>query len=125
MDPAFDFSDPALAYKLLGMSEAGLNALPFGVVRLSKEDLVTFFSDVERNQSGYRNDPVGQHWLETVAPCMNTSPFKDVFVKSIEAGNLDMSVEVTGDYRDPDRVIQIRLVSTAEKDGAWMLLNRL
>ncbi len=110
--------------QLEGLDPAGLDRLPFGVVRLSARGEVVSFNAREAAESGVRARPVaGVDFFLQVAPCMNTPSFRGRIEAAAAAGDLDLELGHTGDLRDPHRFIRVRVLS-ARDGGYWLLMDR-
>lgn len=116
--------DPELPRRFQQLSQAELDELPFGVVRLSAEGIVEFYSKREGELSGYADRPaLGRPFFDSVAPCMNTEPFRGRIEAEQQAGRFDLEFGHTGDFDDPTRILRCRVFS-AVGGGYWLLLAR-
>ncbi|MET0340517.1 MAG: hypothetical protein ABW252_05925 [Polyangiales bacterium] len=118
------FDMPGIAAALERASAAELDALSFGVVRLSDAGVVVTYSKAEGALSGF--DPrraVGRSFFDAVAPCMNTPAFRGRIEDEGKRGTLDIEFGHTGDFSDPGRFIRVR-VCAATGGGFWLLLER-
>jgi photoactive yellow protein len=120
-----DFEADDLAEVLARMNSAQRNRLPFGVVLMSHRGDVLYYSDHEREMSGYPRDPVGLNWLRDVAPCMNEDWFHEGLMRSRNIGRLDVMVSITGDHRDRRQNLDLRLLSSGNGDSMWLLIQRV
>ncbi len=121
-DIEFDADDLAEVLEHLG--KADRNRLSFGVVLMSHSGDVLFYSDHEREMSGYPRDPVGLNWLRDVAPCMNEDWFLNGLIRSRDLGRLDLVVSTTGDHRDRRQELDLRLLSAVSGQQMWLLIRR-
>jgi photoactive yellow protein len=70
--PAFDAPD--LHARLDALDDDGLDALPFGVVRMDRDGTVTGYNAAERRLSGLGRDRVlGRRFFTGVAPCTDNA----------------------------------------------------
>ena len=118
-----DFDEPRLAEAVEKLTPEAANALPFGAVRLDAEGRVTFFSDSERELSGYRKPPIGLTFFSEIAPCMNNPNFHGRIQRALAAGSLDISFSHVGDFSDGARELDVR-VQSATGGGCWIFLRR-
>jgi photoactive yellow protein len=125
MRDIFDFDDPSLGSKLDTLPEKDLNSLSYGTVRVKTSGEVVFFSSRERHLSGYKREALGLNWLEHIAPCMQTSLFKDHLQEAIQRTALDVLVETTGDFNNPDQTIELRMISSSTPNFIWFALKRV
>jgi len=119
------FDDADIAARLSRMTSGEIDRLPFGVVCMTLDGVVTLFSDRERELSGYQGEPLGRSWLRDIAPCMNNPIFQQAFRNAAEQGELEAMFEVTGDFRDADQTLEIRLTAWGDEAAIWMLLRRV
>lgn len=125
MTDVFEFDDPDLGKKLDTLSDAELNSLSYGTVRLKPDGEVVFYSERERQLSGYNRNAVGLNWLKHIAPCMQTALFETYLEEAIKHAQLDAIMEMTGDFSDPTRIIELRLMSSSTADFIWFILRRI
>ncbi len=106
------------------LSTQELDALPFGVVRLDAEGIVTFYSRTEAEQSGFRDRrAIGRNFFTQLAPCLSTPARQRLIDEARRTGTLDISFEQVGDFDDADRELQVRVIS-ASGAGVWVFLQR-
>lgn len=116
--------DDTLPARIEGLSERQLHALPFGVVRLDAEGLVTFYSRTEAEQSGFGDRrAIGRNFFTQMAPCLSTPERMRRIEEARRAGTLDISFEQIGDFDDADRELHVRVISAAS-GGVWVFLER-
>ena len=123
-DPEVDFAIPNLAETVERLAPEQVNALPFGAIRLDAAGKVTFYSDTERRQSGYRNETVGHGFFSEIAPCMDNAAFRGRIERALQGGRLDIAFDYGADLpnglRDVD--IQVRIQS-ASGGGCWIFMQ--
>lgn len=119
--PDFNTADLADAVERLSIEQ--LNALPFGVILLDKDDIVVHYTDVERRQSGFPGETLGRAFFADIAPCMNNPVFRSRIDDAKRRGVLNIAFEHIGDFTDPHRSIRVRIQS-ASNGGCWMFLER-
>jgi photoactive yellow protein len=121
--PQFDASD--LARQVEALDEAGIDALPFGAIRLDDKGMVTFFSKAERELSGYGARPtVGRIFFTDIAPCMANDGFRGRIEAARARGTLDISFSWVGDFADRQREMRVRIQSASD-GGVWIFMRRL
>lgn len=118
------FDAPNIARVLEKLSTDALDQLPYGVVRLSDEEVVITFNKTEARLSGFgERRAVGRHFFDLVAPCMNTPAFRGRIQEEGRRGELDIEFGHTGDFDDPARFIKVRVCSASD-GGYWLLMQR-
>jgi photoactive yellow protein len=122
--PLERIDDDTLLARIERLSEQQLHTLPFGVVRLDAEGLVTFYSRTEAEQSGFGDRrAIGRNFFTQVAPCFDTSDRKRRIEEARRSGTLAITFEQIGDFDDADRELHVRVIS-ATGGGVWVLLER-
>lgn len=120
----FEFEAKDIASRLAALAPTELDALPFGVVQLDPEGRVIYFSATEAEQSGFlAQRALGRTFFTSVAPCIGTPAFRKRIAKASAEGTLDIQFEQVGDFADPRRVMQVRVLSDTKR-GLWVLLRR-
>ena len=116
--------DDALPARIERLSTQQIDALPFGVVRLDAEGIVTFYSRTEAEQSGFRDSrAIGRNFFTQLAPCLSTPDRVRRIEEARRAGTLDITFEQIGDFDDAERELHVRVLS-ASGGGVWVLLER-
>jgi photoactive yellow protein len=122
MTPSLD--DDAFVSSLDQLSLDAIDALPFGVIRLDADGVVTLLSATEARQSGVGARPVlGLRFFADLAPCMWTEAFQARYDAAAAAGTLDVTFDQIGDFDDRTRHLHVRARS-ASGGGVWLLLDR-
>lgn len=118
------FDMPGVAAALEALEPAQIDALPFGVVRLTDAGIVTTYSKTEATLSGFApRRAVGRSFFDAVAPCMSTAAFRGRIDEEARRGQLDIEFGHTGDFTDPARLLRVRACS-AKGGGVWLLFER-
>ena len=122
--PLERIDDNTLPARIERLTAQELDALPFGVVRLDAECIVTFYSRTEAEQSGFRDRrAIGRNFFTQMAPCLSTPERMRRIDEARRAGTLDIAFEQIGDFDDAERQLQVRVIS-ASGGGVWVLLQR-
>lgn len=113
-----------LVSRLEELTQAGLDLLPFGVIRLDNAGKVTFFSETEAKQSGFlRATAAGLDFFTELAPCMSAHDFRARVERAAQSGKLDIQFEQVGDFADEARELRVRMAS-ATGGGFWIAIER-
>ena len=118
-----DFDEVDVGPALDALSDLERDALDYGVVKLDRTGVVSYYSKTEARQSGFRKPAIGKDFFLEVAPCMNKPEFKGRLVEAWRKGKVDIEIGWVGDFSDADRELRIR-VASASDGGVWILLNR-
>lgn len=119
-----DFATPRLAAEIEKLSDAEIDGLPFGAIRLDQDLRVTFYSKAEAELSGYGYRPaLGRLFFSEIAPCMGGEDFLGRISAARARGTLDLEFGWIGDFADRNRAIRVRIQS-ASGQGVWVFLKR-
>ena len=123
MTPPFEAQD--LAAQVEAMSEAELDALPYGVIKLDAGGVVEVYSRAEAQLSGRKKRPaVGLDFFSEVAPCMASPQMRGRVDTAKARGSVDVEIGWIGDFKDPNGEIRIRVMSAGD-GGLWLFMNRV
>ena len=116
--------DDNLLAEVQRLPPEALDALPFGVIRLDADGVVTYFSQAEAQQSGVgHRSVIGRRFFAELAPCMWTPEFQQRYDQAVAAGTLDVTFDQVGDFSDRTRHIRVRARS-APGGGVWLFIDR-
>jgi photoactive yellow protein len=121
-DATIDYDAPDLAARIEQFSQDQLDHLPFGVVLLNAEGVVTFYSATEKRLSGYDGMPLGRNFFD-IARCTGKNDMRAQIVKAQEQGKVDLDFALAGDFDKPGRALRVR-VQSARRGGVWMFMQR-
>ena len=121
-----DVDMPDLAAVVEKLTPEQINALPFGAIRLDASFKVVFYSDVERQASGYRLDADGRPFFLEVAPCLNTAKYRGRIDAALAGGTLDITFDQTADLPSGARDVDLHVrVLAASGGGCWIFTQIL
>jgi photoactive yellow protein len=119
-----DFNTPNLSAEVEKLPRADIDALPFGAIRLDRDNRVVFYSKAEGKLSGYGDRPsIGKIFFTDIAPCMSDPKFTGRIADAREKGKLDIEFGWIGDFSDRSRALQVR-VQSASDGGIWLFIKR-
>jgi photoactive yellow protein len=122
--PAFD--DPDLPSKADGMTQAQLDALPFGVVKLDADGKILAYNRTEEEIGQVEMDRYLRHdFFRELAPCMDVPSFRGVFQQGIDHGRLQYAFEFESDADSRAGHLKVRMHDAAQHDAYWLFLKRL
>jgi len=120
-----DFDLPALALAVEALPQAGIDALPFGVIRLAADGSVQVFSQGEAQLSGFGPRPVlGRNFFTDIAPCFAREDYLGRIERAQVAGKVDIEFGICGDFDNAEKELQVRVLS-ASQGGLWIFTRRL
>lgn len=117
-----DFDAPDLAEQLERLSEADIDALPFGVIRLDRSFKVLIFSKTEARLSGFGRQPVGEYFFD-FAHKLGSENFRGRIEQAMADGHVDLDIGWVGDFDNARRDLRIR-VQSASDGGVWLCIDR-
>ena len=118
-----DFGTPDLAQAVERMTPGQVDALPFGAIRLDAAGEVTFYSDRERRQSGYRKEAIGHRFFTEMAPCLDTPMFRGRIERALAGGRLDIAFDHIMDLPSGARDVEVRVrVQSTADGGCWVFM---
>jgi photoactive yellow protein len=116
--PAFDAPD--LHARLDALDDAGLDALPFGVVRMDRDGTVTGYNAAERRLSGLGPDRVlGRHFFTGVAPCTDNAVVAGRFAEEA----LDASLPYVFTMRMRATPVTLRLLGSRASPHRYLVVG--
>jgi len=118
-----EFTSPDLFAWLEQASACDLDALPFGLITMDPDGIVTHYNLAESAASGLAPQRVvGRHFFTQVGPCTNNAMVADRFI--LEPA-LDAVINYSFTFRMVPRLVKLRLMR--QPDGKRMylaLINR-
>lgn len=120
--PPLDLDAPGLAQAIEQLAEQQINELPFGTIKLDPDGKVVFYSDVERQRAGFRQEAVNRHFFVDIAPCLDNARFRGRIEQAMAEGRLDISFDYTADLPGGAQDVDMRMrVVSATGGGCWVV----
>lgn len=117
----YDFEDVQIR-ELAGLDAERLDDMPFGVIGLSADALVTVYNATESKNAGLRAQRVvGKHFFEEVAPCMNNFMVAQRFE---DEHDLDDIVPYVLTLRMRPTPVRLRLLKAPDCATRFVLIER-
>lgn len=105
-------------------TEAELDALPFGAIRLDRDGKIVAFNQAEVDLSGRRKENVlGKNFFTDVAPCTNVQDFAGKLREGVRSGKLHTVFPYIFDYEMDPRNVWVTLFYSNETDTAWVFVR--
>lgn len=102
-----NFEDPTLAQWLDANAEQSYDALPFGVVKMNYDGIVTYYSKGQSDLSGVMPENAkGKHFFTQVAPCTNNFMVSEKY----KADSLDEIMPYMFTYITKPTPVTLRLI---------------
>lgn len=112
------------AVALDALTDAELDALPFGVIQLDADGRITKYNAAESRFSGRRPERViGRDFFRDVAPCTNLPAFRGRFLDGVRRGDLHAVFGFVFGFDEPARV-EVTLRAAAEPGRYWLLVDQ-
>jgi photoactive yellow protein len=106
------------------LSEAELDQLPFGAVRLDREGRVLAYNRAEAELSGLgRERALGRNFFTEVAPSTDVPEFAGRFREGVRAGRLHTTFPYVLDHQVEPRNVWVTLFYSPESDTGWLFLR--
>jgi photoactive yellow protein len=125
-ETAFTGDDDGLLARLDEFDAAGLDLLPFGVIKLDGRGRVVLYSAGESRFSGRPAAAVvGRDFFRDVAPCTNQPAFRGRFLEGVRRGALDERFRFTFGFEPAPVRVEVRLRAAREPDRYWVAVRPL
>lgn len=116
------FTEPDLIDRLEAADDAALNMVPFGVVAMSRDGLVTSYNASESRMSGLSSgNVIGRHFFSAVAPCTNN--FMVAYRFETE-NTLDALIDYVFTLRMQPTAVRLRLLKQPERQRMYLAVER-
>lgn len=116
-----DFSDPDIGSALACCDDAALDALDFGVIRMTLNGVVDYYNAWESRFAGLTPARVvGRHFFTTVAPCTNNYL---VASRYEECATLDERLPYVFTVKMRPRNVELRLVKALAAERQYLLVR--
>ena len=120
---SLDFEDSDLVEKLCQYSDAELNEVDFGIVKVDNDGTVLFYNEYEARNAGVRpEDAEGKDFFTQVAPCSNNRIFRGRFKEGMMKGTLDETFTYTFTYKMSPTLVDVRMLRD-ERSNNWLLIR--
>ena len=106
------------------MSEAELDKLPFGAIRLDKEGKILSYNVTESKLTG--RDPkrvMGRNFFTDVAPCTNVQAFAGRFREGVAKGDMHIIFPYRFDFEMAPRDVTVTLFYSKATETAWVFVR--
>jgi len=106
------------------MSEAELQELPFGAIRLDRDGKVLSYNAAEAKLTG--RDPkrvIGRNFFTQVAPCTNVQEFAGRFREGVEKKKMHVIFPYRFDFEMAPRDVTVTLFYSDQTDSAWVFVR--
>jgi photoactive yellow protein len=114
------FDAPQLAAQLNCMSDAELDALPFGVIEMNHQFKVLRYNATESRYSGLASDrAIGQHFFRDVAPWANNRRV----AKRYQLDSLDETIDYTFSLHMKPMPVTLRMLKPAYNERMYLLVT--
>ena len=116
-------SDTSISH-LATLSDEELDALPYGVVGIDDDGVITRYNATEANFSNHSADRVmGRNFFTKIAPCTNNRLVFGAFREGMASGNLDVKIPYTFTYVMRPTNVVMHLVRCGETRSNWILIH--
>ncbi|MDQ3280196.1 MAG: PAS domain-containing protein [Acidobacteriota bacterium] len=106
------------------LTNAQLDALPFGAIQLDTDGRILQFNEYEANLSNRRApDTIGRNFFNEVAPCTNVREFYGRFSEGVQSGALNASFDYRFEFRMAPRNVRVTLYYSAATATVWVFVQ--
>ena len=106
------------------LTNAQLDALPFGAIQLDREGTILQFNEYEANLSNRRApETVGRNFFHDVAPCTNVREFYGVFRDGLERGELNEAFDYRFAFKQGPRNVRVTLFYSVPTATVWVFVQ--
>lgn len=106
------------------MSQAELDALDVGVIKVDDEGRILFYNRAESEFSGRSKHEVeGRNFFTEVAPCTNNRIIFQPFRDGVARNHLDLSIEYTFSVQMPPTNVHIHLYRDPSTQTNWIVVD--
>ncbi|MEM7674655.1 MAG: PAS domain-containing protein [Myxococcota bacterium] len=110
--------------QLGNLSQSEADGLPFGVIKVDNDGVVSIYNQWESKMAGVAKDQaVGQNFFKEVAPCTNNRLVYGRFKKGVESGLLDSVVPYTFTYRMNPTNVDLHLYRDTTSETNWVFVK--
>lgn len=115
------FDDPDLLTVLGALSDSERDAIPFGVIGMTHDGVVTTYNKMESQMAGIsRERVVGLNFFSDVAPCTNNYLVAGRF----DEPELDVRLDYVFTFRMKPSPVTLRLLKSATTAEQFVLVHR-
>ncbi|WP_437571976.1 PAS domain-containing protein [Sorangium sp. So ce542] len=113
---------------VFNLDERGLDAQPFGIIRLNREGTVLSYNLYEERQARRkREDVVGKNFFTDIAPCSRVKKFYGRFLVGVEQRELNATFGFVFHFPHKTRHVDVSLFYKAaarqESDTVWVIIR--
>jgi photoactive yellow protein len=106
------------------LTNAELDALPFGAIQLDRDGTILQFNEYEANLSNRRApETVGRNFFRDVAPCADVREFHGRFRDGVARGELHESFDYHFAFRMAPRKVRVTLFLSAPTTTVWVFVQ--
>lgn len=106
------------------LTDAELDAVPYGIIQLDQEGIVTSYNLAEAEDAGYGERPVGRHFFRDVYPSADIPEFHGLFLNGVAKRQLDATFTFTFSCGYVPRRLQVRLYFCHRTSSVWLFTAR-
>lgn len=106
------------------MNPEGLDALPFGAIRLDRDGKILSYNMTESKLTG--RDPkrvTGRNFFTDVAPCTNVQAFAGRFREGVAKGEMHVIFPYRFDFEMAPRDVTVTLFWSKQTETAWVFVR--
>jgi len=106
------------------LTEAQLDAQPFGVIRLARDGTVLSYNLYEEKIARMRReDVVGKNFFSDVAPCTRVKEFFGRFIDGVEQREMNVTFGFLFAFKHQHRNVDVSLYYKKSDDSIWVIVR--
>jgi len=123
--PESKWTEPtAVLHEVDGLTNAELDALPFGAIQLDASGNILQFNEYEANLSNRRApDTIGLNFFLDVAPCTNVQEFHGRFLEGVRTGSLHVTFPYHFNFKRMARDVAVTLFYSGPTSTVWVFVE--
>ncbi|WP_437652762.1 PAS domain-containing protein [Sorangium sp. So ce1182] len=113
---------------VFNLDESGLDAQPFGIIRMDRDGVVLSYNLYEERQARRkRQDVVGKNFFTDIAPCSRVKKFYGRFLVGVEQRELNATFGFVFHFPHKTRHVDVSLfykpAARQQDDTVWVIIR--
>ena len=110
--------------EVASLSEAKLDELPFGAIKLDRKSTILAFNTYEVKLTGrVASQVVGKNFFTEVAPCTNVQAFAGRYRTGVDQGELRVVFPYKFDFKMAPRDVTVTLFYSKNTQQGWVFVR--
>lgn len=119
------FGEENAANEIASKSNAEINELAFGAIRLDADGKILTYNSAEAAITGREpSDVIGKNFFKDVAPCTKTPAFEGLFRDGVAKGHLNVLFVYEFNYQMMPTQVRVQM-QKSDDDAYWVFVKRV